>query len=56
MKNNNIAGVGLFTAIVIVLQMLGAVIRFGPFSITLTLVPIIVGAAIYGTAAKNGAK
>ena len=49
MKNKNIAGVGLFTAIVIVLQMLGAVIRFGPFSITLTLVPIIVGAAIYGT-------
>ena len=28
-----ITGVGIFTAIVIVLQLLGAFIRFGPFSI-----------------------
>lgn len=48
MKTKDIVGVGLLTAIVIVLQMIGAVIRFGPFSITLTLVPIIVGAALYG--------
>ena len=46
-----ITGVGIFTAIVIVLQLLGAFIRFGPFSISLTLIPIVVGAALYGPAA-----
>ena len=39
-----ITGVGIFTAVVIVLQLLGAFIRFGPFSISLTLIPIVVGA------------
>ena len=48
MKTKSIAGVGLLTAITIVLQMIGAVIRFGPFSITLVLIPIVVGAALYG--------
>lgn len=43
-----ITGVGIFTAIVIVLQLLGSFIRFGPFSISLTLIPIVVGAALYG--------
>ena len=43
-----ITGVGIFTAVVIVLQLLGAFIRFGPFSISLTLIPIVVGAALYG--------
>lgn len=43
-----IVGLGLLTAIVIVLQALALNIRFGVFSITLTLVPIIVGAALYG--------
>ena len=38
----------LLTAIVIVLQLLGSFIRFGPFSITLVLVPIVIGAAMYG--------
>ena len=38
----------LLTAIVAVLQGLSLGIRFGMFSITLTLVPIIVGAALYG--------
>ena len=38
----------LFTAIVIVLQMLGAFVRFGPFSISLVLIPIVVGAAVCG--------
>ena len=41
-------GVGLFTALVVVLQFLGGGIRFGIFSISLVLVPIVVGAAIYG--------
>ncbi len=33
-------------AIVIVLQLLGSFIRFGPFSVSLVLIPIVIGAAI----------
>ncbi len=43
-----LVGLGLLTAIVIVLQAMAISIRFGVFAITLTLVPIIVGAALYG--------
>ena len=43
-----IVGLGLLTAIVIVLQALAIAIRFGVFNITFCLVPIIVGAALYG--------
>jgi len=39
----------LLTAIVIVLQLLGASIRFGPFSVSLVLLPIVVGAALVNT-------
>ena len=39
---------GLLTAIVVVLQLVSSTIKIGPFSITLTLVPIVVGAALYG--------
>ncbi len=46
-----LTGVAIFTAIVIVLQLLGAFIRFGPFSISLVMIPIVVGAALYGPAA-----
>jgi len=46
-----LTGLALFTAIVVVLQLLGSFIRFGPFSISLVLVPIVVGAALYGPAA-----
>lgn len=38
----------ILTAIVIVLQFMGAFIRFGPFSVTLVLIPIVVGAATCG--------
>lgn len=38
----------ILTAIVIALQLVCTFIKFGPFSITLALTPIIVGAAIYG--------
>ena len=47
-KTKNMVGVGLFTAIVMVLQFLGGGIKFGIFSISLVLVPIVVGAALYG--------
>lgn len=47
-KTQTVVGLGLLTAIVIVLQALAVGIRFGVFNITLVLVPIIVGAALYG--------
>lgn len=47
-KTRKITGIGIFTALVIVLQLLGSFIKFGPFSISLVLIPIVVGAAIYG--------
>lgn len=50
-KTKNIVGIGLFTAIVIVLQLLGGGIRFGIFSISLVLLPIVVGSALYGCGA-----
>ena len=43
-------GMALFAAIVVVLQIIGNYIRIGNFSISLVLVPIIVGAALYGPA------
>ena len=50
MKSNTkkIVAIGLLTAIVIVLQFVSMWIRTGAFSITLSLVPIVVGAALYG--------
>ena len=38
----------LFTALVIILQLIGSTIRLGPFSISLVLVPIVLGAALCG--------
>lgn len=46
-----LVGVGLITAIVVVLQLIGGGVRFGTFSITLSLVPIVIGAALYGKGA-----
>lgn len=50
---STVVGIGLLTAIVIVLQFVSMALRFGNFSITLTLIPIVVGAALYGI--KTGA-
>ena len=53
-KNTNtqkIVGLGLFTAIVVVLQLLGSFIKFGTFSVSLVLVPVVIGAALYGATA-----
>lgn len=46
-----ITGIGLMTAIVIILQMLGAFIKPGPFSISLVLIPIVIGTALFGVKA-----
>ena len=54
MKNQQarrIAALGMLTAIVIVLQLLGSFIRFGTFSVSLVLVPIVIGAVLYGPGA-----
>lgn len=48
MNVRTLTGVAVFTAIVVVLQFLGTFIRFGPFAISLVLIPIVVGAALYG--------
>ncbi len=47
-STSTIVGIGLLTAIVVVLQAMAVAIRFGVFNITLVLVPIVVGAALYG--------
>jgi len=52
-KTKQLVGIALLTAIVVVLQALAISIRFGIFSITLVLTPIIVGSALYGW--KSGA-
>lgn len=61
MKNSNspkdrsaikrLTGVAMLAALVAVLQLLGQFIKFGPVSISLVLVPIVVGAALYGPTA-----
>lgn len=50
-STRTLTGLALFTALVVVLQFMGQFIRFGPFSISLTLIPIVVGAALYGAGA-----
>ena len=52
-KTKNLVLYAVLTALVIILQAVGATIKFGMFSITLTLVPIVIGAALLG--AKAGA-
>ncbi|MDR1663996.1 MAG: ECF transporter S component [Clostridiales bacterium] len=43
-----LVGMAILIALIVVLQMVAGVIKVGAFSITLTLVPIVVGAAMYG--------
>lgn len=53
MKTNTkkLVGIALFTAIVIVLQLIGGGIKVGTFSVSLVLIPIVLGAALYGVGA-----
>ncbi len=50
-KTEKLVGIALLSAIVIVLQLVGSFIRFGIFSVSLVLVPIVIGAALYGVSA-----
>lgn len=47
-STRRLVGMGIFTAMVVVLQVFATFVKFGPFSITLALAPIVVGAALYG--------
>ena len=54
MRNQNVkkmVGIALLMAIVVVLQLLGSFIKFGMVEISLVLLPIVVGAAVYGPTA-----
>ena len=47
-KTKSMVGAGVFTAIVLVLQFLGGTFQIGGLNIHVSLVPIVVGAAVYG--------
>ena len=58
MKNKQIhtlVGVALLIAVMIVLQFVGTIlpIKIGPVSISLVLIPIVIGAAVYGPGAGS---
>lgn len=48
LKISKITGIAIFMCLVVVLQLLSNYVTFGPVSITLALIPIVVGAIIYG--------
>ena len=47
-KTKTMVGIGLFTAIVVILQLLGTPLKLGMFAGAIALLPIVVGAALYG--------
>ncbi|WP_368243139.1 ECF transporter S component [Flavonifractor plautii] len=47
-KTRRLTGLALMTAIIVVLQVVASFVKFGPFTITLALAPILIGAALYG--------
>lgn len=50
-KSRLLVGLAIFTALVIVLQQMAGIIRIGPFTPSLVLIPIVIGAAVYGATA-----
>lgn len=48
MKTKKMVALALLSAIVTVVQLLGGAVKIGPVSISLVLIPIVVGAAVYG--------
>ena len=55
-NTNTIIGLGLLTAIVVVMQFISMGLRFGTFSITLTLIPIVAMGVAEMPAFANGTK
>ncbi len=49
MKTKKMVLGAILTALVVILQLMGAFIKFGPFSISLVLIPIVIGAATCST-------
>ena len=47
-KSKKVAVVGLFAAIIVVLQILSYVLPVGAFNLSFVLIPIIIGAVLYG--------
>lgn len=50
-KTRRMVGVAILAAVIVVLQSVGSFIRFGTVSVSLVLIPIVVGAALYGPGA-----
>ncbi len=48
MSTKTLVMYALLTAIVVVLQYLGSFIKFGPFSISLVMIPVVIGGALCG--------
>ena len=48
MNNKKFAVISIFSALIIILQIISTYVNFGGFPITLTLIPIIISGAVYG--------
>ncbi len=47
-QTKRMVGMALFTGIILVLQLIGTFVKIGTFPVSLVLIPIVVGAAVYG--------
>lgn len=47
-KTRRMVGLSILTALVVVLQLVASFVMVGTFPLTLTLVPIVIGSALYG--------
>ena len=47
-RTKTLVGMAIFTAIVVVLQLIASFVKFGFFTPSLVLIPIVIGTAIYG--------
>lgn len=52
-ETRRLTGTAILAAVVVVLTVICTFVRFGPFSITLALAPILIGGALYGS--RSGA-
>ncbi len=50
-KIKKMVGIALLMAVVVVLQLLGSFVKLGPVEVSLVLLPIVIGAAVYGPTA-----
>lgn len=50
-QTRRMAGISILTALVVVLQVVATFVKIGAFPVTLTLVPIVVGGALFGARA-----